>query len=128
MDPPNPPHVQFDTDTDQIEPLNHDVEINGQDMENKTSRSKFLIFSAILCCKSLGLVNYICDVTTDILNGYRYLRNQQEWPKQLNNLDYNYTRELCDNWESYRHVKMGTLTLSIVFIPSAIAVLFLGMF
>ena len=118
MDPPNPPHVQFDTDTDQIEPLNPDEEINGQDMENKTSRSKCLIFSAILCCKSLGLVNYICDVTTDILNGYRYLRNQQEWPKQLNNLDYNYTRELCDNWESYRHVKMGTLTLSIVFIPS----------
>ena len=73
-------------------------------------------------------MNYICDVTTDILNGYRYLRNQQEWPKQINNLDYNYTRELCDKWEDYRHVKMGTLTLAIVFIPSAIAVLFLGMF
>ena len=128
MDQPNQPHVQFDSDIAQIEPLNKDVEINNQDMERKTSRNKCLMFSAILCCKSLGLVNYICDVVSDILNGYKYLRNQQEWPKLLNNSSYNYTRELCDNWDSYRHVKMGTLTLSIVFIPSALAVLFLGMF
>ena len=124
----NQTHVHFDGNVTNIEYTESDVEDNDEETGSKTNLNSCLIFSAIFCCKSLGLVNYICDVGSDIANGYKYLQNQEEWPKLSNNSDYNYTRALCDNWESYRHVKMGTLTLSIVFIPSTLAFLFLGMF
>ena len=93
---------------------------------NKTNFNKHLLFSAIFCFKFLGLVNYICDVGTDIKNGIDYLRVPDEWPKLSDGSGYNYTRDHCDNWETFRHEKMGTMTLCIIFIPSAIGFLFLG--
>ena len=96
--------------------------------KHKMNKNKLILFCAIFVFKTLGMFNYICDVGSDILNAFDYLRTQKEWPKIADNSDYNYTRELCDDWQSYRHVKMGTLTLTIVFLPSTLGVLFLGKF
>ena len=112
----------------EIEIINEETEnTNTCTLKNKSLNKKKLVFRAMFLFKLLGLLTYISDVGSDIGNGYEYLRTQTEWPKLSNNSGYNYTRELCDDWQSYRHVKMGILTMSIVFIPSAICVLVLGM-
>ena len=112
----------------EIEIINEETEnMNTCTLKNKSLNKKKLVFRAMFLFKLLGLLTYISDVGSDIGNGYEYLRTQTEWPKLSNNSGYNYTRELCDDWQSYRHVKMGILTMSIVFIPSAICVLVLGM-
>lgn len=119
-------HVEFSKNVYEIENVNEDTEDASNPNVSNKSLNKRLVFGAMFCFKFLGIINYISDVGSDIGNGYEYLRTQTKWPRLADNSSYNYTRELCDNWESYRHVKMGTLTLSIVFIPSALAVVFLG--
>ena len=84
-----------------------------------------LIFIAMLFFKLFGIINYICDVGSDLVNGYWYL-DGQEWPRLSDNSDYNYTRALCDDWKAYKHPNLGALTISLVWIPSAFITLFLG--
>ena len=120
--------VEFQENINQMETGKDEPEEEDNSNPNKTNFNKHILFSAIFGFKFLGLVNYICDVGTDVKNGIDYLSVPNEWPKLENSSDYNYTRELCDRyrWETFRHEKMGTLTLCIIFIPSAIGFLFLG--
>ena len=117
--------IRFQEKLNQLE-IPDETEEEDNSNPNKTNFNKHLLFSAIFCFKFLGLVNYICDVGTDVKNGIDYLRVPHEWPKLQNSSDYIYTRELCDRWETFRHEKMGTMTLCIIFIPSAIGFLFLS--
>ena len=118
--------VEFDSKAIEIKTTEEDNEAPILEIKSEIIWSKLILFCAIFCFKTLGMLNYISDVGSDILNAFNYLRTQEEWPKSSDNSSYHYTNELCDNWESYRHVKMGTLTLCIVFIPSTLGVLFLG--
>ena len=120
--------VEFSSEVTELEIMTEDSKEEHHIDERKSNWNKGLISSAMFSFKLLGLINYTCDVGSDIVNGYDYLRARNEWPNMSNNSDYNYTRKLCDDWESYRHVKIGTLTLTIVFLPSAIGVFLLGKF
>ena len=115
-------NVEFRENLNKSEAEEEEINPNS----NTTNFNKHLLFSAIFCFKFLGLVNYICDVGSDIKNGIDYLRVPEEWPKLSDGSGYNYTREHCDEWETFRHEKMGTMTLCIIFIPSAIGFFFLG--
>ena len=118
--------VAFDSTDIEVKTGEEEKDTHTSEIKNEINWSKLLLFCAIFSFKTLGMINYISDVGSDILNAFHYLRTQEEWPKLSDNSSYSYTRDLCNNWESYRHVKMGTLTLCIVFIPSTIGVLFLG--
>ena len=118
--------IKFDDNNIEIKPSEEDKEEIAFETKVKTNRNKLLLFSVIFCFKTLGMINYICDVGSDILNASDYLLAQKEWPKVPGTSNYNYTRALCDDWESYQHPKMGILTLCIVFLPPTIGVLFLG--
>ena len=118
--------VEFRENFNKSEAEKDESEEEENPSPNQTNFNKHLLFSAIFCFKFLGLVNYICDVGTDIKNGIDYLRVPDEWPKLSDGSGYNYTRDHCDVWETFRHEKMGTMTLCIIFIPSAIGFLFLG--
>ena len=120
------PKVELQENINQLEIRKDELEEENNPNPDKTEFSKHLLFSAIFCFKFFGLVNYICDVGSDIKNGIDYLRVPEEWPKLSDGSGYNYTREHCDSWETFRHEKMGTMTLCIIFIPSAIGFLFLG--
>ena len=117
--------VELQEKINQLEIRKDELEEENNPNPDKTEFNKHLLFSAIFCFKFLGLVNYICDVGTDIKNGIDYLRVPDEWPKLSDGSGYNYTRDHCDMWEKFRHEKMGTMTLCIIFIPSAIGFLFL---
>ena len=118
--------VEFQENLNQLETGKDESEEENNSNPNKTNFNKHILFSAIFGFKFLGLVNYICDVGTDVKNGIDYLSVPHEWPKLSDGSGYNYTREHCDMWETFRHEKMGTMTLCIIFIPSAIGFLFLG--
>ena len=123
----NKEHVHFSSNVSQDEIQRADTERNDNaDVNNNRNWNVRLMFGAVFCFKFLGLINYISDVGSDIGNGYQYLGTQAKWPRLADNSGYNYTEELCENWESYQHVIMGSLTLIIVFIPSALGALFLG--
>ena len=124
----NKKHIKFDEINDKLDESNEENEVQISDTKSEIDWNKLVLFCAIFCFKTLGMINYICDVGSDIWNAFDYLRTQEEWPKLTDNSNYHYTRELCDNWQLYRHVKMGTLTLCIVFIPSTLGVLFLGIY
>ena len=85
-------NVEFRENLNKSEAEEEEINPNS----NTTNFNKHLLFSAIFCFKFLGLVNYICDVGTDVKNGIDYLRVPHEWPKLQNSSDYIYTRELCD--------------------------------
>ena len=118
--------INFDDDHIEVKQLEEDKEEHVLDPKVKMNRNKLFLFSVIFCFKTLGMINYICDVGSDILNAFDYLLAQKEWPKVPGSSNYNYTRALCDDWESYQHPKMGILTLCIVCLPPAVGVLFLG--
>ena len=118
--------IKFDDNNIEVKPSEEDDEEHIFETQVKISRSKLLLFSVIFCFKTLGMINYICDVGSDILNAFDYLLAQKEWPKVPGTSNYNYSRALCDDWESYQHPKMGILTLCIVFLPPTFGTLFLG--
>ena len=118
--------IKFDVNNIEVKPSEEDKEDHALETNVKINRNKLFLFSVIFCFKTLGMINYICDVGSDILNAFDYLLAQKEWPKVPGTSDYNYTRAICDDWESYQHPKMGILTLCIVFLPPTIGVLFLG--
>ena len=118
--------IRFDESNIELQASGENRDEQNLETKHKVNKNKLILFCAIFVFKTLGMFNYICDVGSDILNAFDYLRTQKEWPKIADNSDYNYTRELCDDWQSYRHVKMGTLTLAIVFLPSTLGILFLG--
>ena len=113
-------HLQQQSEINFAEITAMEEEDDSPDAQVVNRNDNRIVFVATFCFKLVGVITHISDVGSDIANGYDYLHAPKQWPRIANTSDYNYTRELCNDWSSYRHPKMGALTMSIVWFPSTV--------
>ena len=80
-----------------------------------------VVWKLEVAIRGIGWCLYFADVVTDIYSGAVFITGDTMDYTKFENENYtNYTRNVCDNFDSYSHPIWGTVVISLAWVPAIV--------